>query len=99
MARSKPRDPTGREFPTVRDMCRAYGISTATFYAALDEGATLEEALRPEKRKYYRYKNKIFMHREGLMAYAGVLHWEDIEDQVVPVSIEAVNNRWKFDKS
>jgi hypothetical protein len=33
------------------------------------------------------------------MAYAGVLHWEDIEDQVVPVSIESVNNRWKFDKS
>jgi hypothetical protein len=49
MARSKPKDHTGREFPTVRDMCRAYGISTATFYAALDEGAPLEEALRPEK--------------------------------------------------
>jgi hypothetical protein len=80
-------------------MCRAYGISTATFMPPWTKGRRLEEALRPEKRKYYRYKNKIFMHREGLMAYAGVLHWEDIEDQVVPVSIESVNNRWKFDKS
>ena len=45
MPRAKPRDHLGNRYPTVRDMCRAYGISTATFYAALEEGATLEEAL------------------------------------------------------
>lgn len=96
MPRVKPRDHHGREYPTVREMCRAYGISTATFYAALEEGATLEEALRPDKRVYYKYKTKIFMHKEGLLAYAGATRWEAIADQVREIPACEVNNRRKI---
>lgn len=82
MGRRKPRDHRGREFETVRGMCRAYGVSVSAYYDALEQGATIREALEPEKRKYYRYRRRIFLHKEGLMAYAGVTRWADIADEV-----------------
>ena len=36
-------------------------------------------------KKYMKYNTKIFMHREGLMAYAGVTSWKDIKDKVEEV--------------
>lgn len=94
MPRARPRDHLGNRYPTVRDMCRAYGISTATFYTALEDGATLEEALRSDKRKFYKYQTHLFTCREGLMAYAGVSRWEDIADKVRVISAaEAIKRR------
>ena len=61
MGRRKPRDHRGREFETVRDMCRAYGVGVSAYYDALEQGATIREALEPEKRKYYRYRRRIFL--------------------------------------
>lgn len=82
MGRHKPRDHTGREYDTIKDMCRAYGVSVSAFYDAREQGATVREALQPESRKYYKYRRRIFLHREGLMAFAGVTRWADIADQV-----------------
>lgn len=36
-------------------------------------------------KKYLKYNTKIFMHREGLMAYAGVTSWNKIKDKVEEV--------------
>lgn len=82
MAKGKPRDHHGREYATVRDMCRRYGVSVSAYYAALDNGATTAEALEPTKRKYYKYEGHLFRHREGLLAYAGVSRFAEIADKV-----------------
>lgn len=39
----------------------------------------------PKGKKYLKYNTKIFMHREGLMAYAGVTAWNKIKDKVEEV--------------
>ena len=36
-------------------------------------------------KKYLKYNTKIFMHREGLMAYVGVTSWNKIKDKVEEV--------------
>lgn len=86
MARAKPRDHHGREYSTVKEMCRHYGVSVSAYYEALDNGATTAEALEPGRRKYYKYNGHLFIHREGLLAYAGVTRFSDIADHVTIVT-------------
>lgn len=42
----------------------------------------------PSGKKYLKYNTKIFMHREGLMAYAGVTSWNKIKDKVEEVYLK-----------
>lgn len=42
----------------------------------------------PKGKKYLKYNSKIFMHREGLMAYAGVTSWNKIKDKVEEVYLK-----------
>ena len=39
-------------------------------------------------KKYLKYNTKIFMHREGLMAYAGVTTWNKIKNKVEEVYLK-----------
>ena len=39
-------------------------------------------------KKYLKYNTKIFMHREGLMAYAGVTSWNKIKNKVEEVYLK-----------
>lgn len=40
-------DHLGQSYPSISAMCRAWGVSTALYYARLQRGKTLEEALGP----------------------------------------------------
>ena len=81
------RDHTGKEFPDVRTMCAYHGVSTAMFYRSRKNGDPLSVVLS-SRRTHYKYNGHIFVHKEGLLAYAGARRYEDIAHKVQEIIAE-----------
>lgn len=86
-----------------KGFCDKFKLSKSSVYYRLSHGMTLEEIVgartrsdsnvprrvyAPEGKKYLKYNTKIFMHREGLMAYAGVTSWNKIKNKVEEVYLK-----------
>ena len=82
---------------SLKGFCDKFNLPKSSVYYMLQHGMTLEEIARTSSdsnvpkvcvrngKKYLKYNTKIFMHREGLMAYAGVTSWKDVKDKVEEV--------------
>lgn len=87
MTESKVFDHLGNEYPTLRAMCSAYGTTASCYLKRIERGASKRDALTiPCNRRFYKYKGHIFTHKEGLLAYAGLMpteYWFIEKDVVV----------------
>ena len=86
---------------SLKGFCDKFKLSKSRVYYRLYNGMTLDEIVDKyskvrsdstvpkvcahKGKKYLKYNTKIFMHREGLMAYAGVTSWNKIKDKVEEV--------------
>lgn len=80
-------DHLGNSYPTLSAMCLAYGTTSSRYLKRREKGLSKRDALTiPCNRRFYKYKGHIFTHKEGLLAYAGLMpteYWFIEKDVVV----------------